>query len=360
MRFRVTRTWAVGISFLVASIQAGCVVSPATQPSGLPRISRYTNPLQLEWALSRYAALAAPTVGSAADLTQQACQGWRRMAFDLASARMFPRAFRMSAENAGLMAALDELPQAMSRHPLPSACATPTANASQAPSQPPPAPPSATQTPPTAQGTAVAQATDQSTITNGVSPTQTAPAAESAAAPAAAAPAVASAPQPAMPAQEVANARPAAPAVAVAVAIADPQDAASQEWQRLLTASAVKIAGQADWLGTDAGPNLEALGALAESSIPEIRLRARYHLLGHCANATVQQERLGKAIAVTQTGCWGNHGQEPLHVTQSRLLRSMLSAWRFRGPEPMSDLVVALASFASRDNPVLDGPRISR
>lgn len=354
MRFRVTRTWAVGISFLVASIQAGCVVSPATQASGLPRISRYTNPLQLEWALSRYAALAIPTEGGASDLTQQACQGWRRMAFDLASARMFPRAFRMSAENAGLMAALDELPLAIGRHPLPSACATPTASAAPAPVQPPPAPPSAPQTPPTVQSTAVAQATDPSTITNGGSPAQAAPPAESAAPPAA--PVVPSAPQPATPAQEVATARPAAPAVAVA----GPQDAASQEWQRLLAASAVKIAGQPDQPGTDAGPNLEALGALAESSIPEIRLRARYHLLGHCANATVQQERLGKASGAAQTGCWGNHGQEPLHVTQGRLLRSMLSAWRFRGPEPMSDLVVALASFASRDNPVLDGPRISR
>jgi hypothetical protein len=69
---------------------------------------------------------------------------------------------------------------------------------------------------------------------------------------------------------------------------------------------------------------------------------------------------LGATSLSANPGCWSNHGQEPLRTTQSRLLRSMLGAWRGRGPEPLSDLVVALASFAARDNPVLDGPRISR
>ena len=45
---------------------------------------------------------------------------------------------------------------------------------------------------------------------------------------------------------------------------------------------------------------------------------------------------------------------------QRRLLRSLLGAWRARYSEPMADFVASMASFVSRDNPVLDGPRTSR
>ncbi len=367
MHFPVVRTWAVGLSFLAASLQTGCTLSPATQRNGLPRISRYTNALQLDWALSRYAEIAAHAPDPHSDTVRQACQGWQRMTYDLASARYFPRAFRMSAETAGLMAAIDELPAAVARHPLPAACvasggsasspfpavratlatsaSTSTTVATASEPQPPAVP---TPDTPAASAQAQAQAT-------------TAPQGSSSAE--AQAPASVAPPTHAAPASPI----PAAP-VAISVAVVAPtepslaagEDAESSEWRRLRSASALPFNDLATQPATMTQPDLRELAALAESAVPAVRLRARFHLLGHCAIAVAQEDRLGKAAATSQPACWGNHGQEPLRVTQGRLLRSMLSTWRGRGPEPLSDLVVALASFASRDNPVLDGPRISR
>lgn len=371
MRFRVVRTWAFGISFLAASLQTGCALSPSMHQDGLPRISRYTNPLQLNWALSRYAELAGHSSEQTPDVVRRACQGWQRMAFDLASARAFPKAFRMSAEGAGLLASLDELPTAVARHPLPESCAPKMA--AQAAAEPPsalhPAPaPTAQMEPVSKPALAVAapvgtvavntNATSNEQSGNSLSPAApqggTTPDAQPAqqAASTTTTAAAETAPPAAMAMAPAARPAPVIPAAVPAL------DEEALQWQRLRSASAVQL--DATDSKQAAAPNLAELAALAESAIPAIRLRARYHLLGHCANAVADQDRLGTALPTAKAACWGHQGQEPLRVTQNRLLRSMLSAWRGRGPEPLSDLVVALASFAARDNPVLDGPRMSR
>lgn len=361
MLFRVMRTWAVGFSFCVASLCAGCTVSPAIHSNGLPKISRYTNPLQLEWALSRYSTLAVSSPQTSPSLAQEACQGWRKMTFDLASARQYPRMLRMSAEAAGLLAAIDELPAAMSRHPLPLTCQVNLSplTAAAAPVPPaaavPPPPPVAGQlaqaesTPPAAS-VPVTSASMQSPVQSDAAPTPT-PAEASPTAPAVAQ----SAPPPAPP--TVAQAAP-------VVAQSAPQmstitDDLQEQWERLFQASGVGTTGADLAVARQPQANLQELSALADSPIPAIRLRARFHLLGQCASALAATERLGQPEAAAPF-CVGRRGNEPLHITQRRLLRSMLGAWRGRGPEPFSDWIVALASFASRDNPVLDGPRIAR
>jgi hypothetical protein len=117
--------------------------------------------------------------------------------------------------------------------------------------------------------------------------------------------------------------------------------------------------------------DLTTLESLAQSQLPMIRLRARFHLLGQCVLATEAADRAwlpqtgaGAAAlapdASSAPRCAGRQAAEPLRVAQNRLLKSLLQAWRGRQAEPLTDLVAALASFASRDNPPLDGPRISR
>ncbi|MBL9006320.1 MAG: hypothetical protein JNJ46_18845 [Myxococcales bacterium] len=267
----------------------------------------------------------------------------------------------MSAETAGLMAAIDELPAAVARHPLPTACIASGGSASsQLPAAVPILATSATTSP------AVATATESQPP---AVPAPDAPMA-SAQAHATTAPQGSASADPqttasVTPPAQVASASPipattVTAAAPVASALAASEDAESAEWRRLRSASALPLHDIAPHPAATTQPDLRELATLAESAIPGVRLRARFHLLGHCAIAVAQEDRLGKAATVSQPACWGNHGQEPLRVTQSRLLRSMLSTWRGRGPEPLSDLVVALASFASRDNPVLDGPRISR
>lgn len=337
---------------------------------GLPRISRYTNPLQLNWALSRYVELAGHSAERAPEVARRACQAWQRMTFDLASARAFPKAFRMSTEGAGLLASLDELPTAVARHPLPESCAPKMA--AQVTAEPPsvihPASAPAAQTDP-ASKPALAVAAPATTVVTNTNSSSNEPSGNSQgpAAPQWGTPPDAQPAQQAAPTTIITAAAESAPPPAVAPvarpapdlqAAAPALDEEAQQWLRLRMASAVQLdttdSKQA------AAANLAELADLAESAIPAIRLRARYHLLGHCASAVADQDRLGTALPIAQAACWGHRGHEPLRVTQNRLLRSMLSAWRGRGPEPLSDLVVALASFAARDNPVLDGPRISR
>ena len=368
MHFRDVRTWAVGFSILVASLQTGCALSPATQQNGLPRISRYTNSLQLNWALSRYAELAADPTSNAGS---QACQGWRRMTFDLASARTFPAVFRIGADSAGLLAALDELPAAVARHPLPASCTPQAGVGAQVPSAVSPVsvpvPEVVAPSAPSAAPAAPSVVADAGQVPAGGSPDgapaqQTSPPAASTTIDTPTPPAtVTPVPLPAAPIQAVTASVSPVPMPSTPLSPSPGQpDEEAQQWQRLVTASAVPMDHPASQRVPEPQANLAELAALAESSIPTIRLRARYHLLGHCASAIAQSDRLGKTAISTGPTCWGNDGREPLRVTQSRLLWSMLKAWRGRRPEPFSDLVAALASFASRDNPVLDGPRISR
>jgi hypothetical protein len=118
-------------------------------------------------------------------------------------------------------------------------------------------------------------------------------------------------------------------------------------------------------IGDDA---LAVLSELAQSDLPPIRLRARFHLLGLCTLAVEAADRyLSEPPSLTesslnlQKACGRRSPRETLRNGQSRLLWGMLAAWRVRYPadplEPLSDLVIALASFAARDNPVVDGPR---
>ncbi len=363
MLFRVMRIWAVGFTIYAASHCAGCSLSPATHSNGLPRISRYTNALQLEWALSRYSTLAAGGSVTSSELVREACHGWRKMTFDLASARQYPRMLRMSAEAAGLLAATDELPAVMSRHPLPAGCqpsAAPLLTAAPPPpsAAPPPSAPSpgtaqlaqTDATPPVAPGpSALAGATSGPAPSSGDTagaPSQTALAAQ-----------VPPIPAPAQPAALTSPPTPADPSPALPKD--SPADDLLAQWERLIEASGVGSSAAEVAAGRSGTPNLQVLAALADSPIPAIRLRARFHLLGQCASALAATERLGQSEAAA-VHCVGRQGSESLHITQARLLRSLLSAWRGRGPEPFSDWVVALASFAARDNPVLDGPRIAR
>jgi hypothetical protein len=135
--------------------------------------------------------------------------------------------------------------------------------------------------------------------------------------------------------------------------------------------------------------DVAALQALAESEIPTVRLRARFHLLGLCTLAVEASDRFGEALPQTKAQpptpattdklaatdgalCAiagspgmpvpGNQGAAPgsLRQGQRRQLASLLKAWRAKYSEPMTDMVVALANFVSRDNPVVDGPRITR
>jgi hypothetical protein len=128
--------------------------------------------------------------------------------------------------------------------------------------------------------------------------------------------------------------------------------------------------------------DVATLQTLAESEIPTVRLRARFHILGLCTLAVEASDRFGEALPPTQVQrpaadnklavtdgaiCAISRSQEAqgsaprsLRQGQRRQLASLLKAWRAKYPEPMTDMVVALANFVSRDNPVVDGPRITR
>ena len=125
-------------------------------------------------------------------------------------------------------------------------------------------------------------------------------------------------------------------------------------------------------VGLDAGGAGLRLRSPLPAELCEGPLRARFHLLGLCTLAVESADRFGQPTAGGPGAPAGKVGPtdasvcgelrpgDTLRHAQRRLLASLLSAWRVKYPEPMTDLVVALANFASRDNPVVDGPRAAR
>lgn len=344
---------------------AGCAVSPPLQANGLPRISRYTNRTQLEWALSSYRTAAQGDVAPAqpASRVEEACLGYEQMVFDLKTAKRYPMIFRLSAETSNLAGAIDALPEVLQHVPYPSACAQLLVE--RIPSDPPSSAPAQTPSPVAAEAGSVASAAATPSPTG---PATTANSAEPAKASSLGASAGQSASLPSAPPPSAAvQTAPAATGLALAgsngqTPVVAPPPASKWQTERL---ALWKLAGALHWkdqtgtVGSPAAVDLATLSALANQESPTVRLRARYHLLGLCVAAVDAYDRFGR-VPPDQLGCAGAQAGESLRTSQARLLRSMLSVWRGRHPEPLNDLVVALASYAARDNPILDGPRIAR
>lgn len=319
LRFRQAIKSPAWLAVPFAFSLVGCAVAPPVLPNGLPRISRYTNVTQVDWALSKYqdAQAGSPTA-------DDACLGWERMVFDLQSAAAYPAVLRMSTESANLMMLEDALPELIRRHPRPAVCGL----SSSTMAQPPEAPPTPEQAAPPAAGLPQAGQGEGSGSMVPAAPT----------------PPRTFAPPP--PASRVAHERELLSRMRAALRMPESTTAAPQ----------TSIAS---------GVDLKTLMELADHEIPTIRLRARFHLLGQCVLAVDAADRYltdgagtpGHALCAQAAGV---RESLPIRQAQRRLLRSMLQAWRGKHPEPMTDLVQALASYASRDNPVLDGPRPSR
>jgi hypothetical protein len=267
----------------------------------------------------------------------------------------------MSPETTGLENLWQDLPMLAHRHPRPSACAEEADNAQ----GPPPSAPVALAPPASSEPPASpAPPSDQ----GGPS----LPGAE--AAPSAPETAVGAAPS-LLPGVAVLPASPGPPPDSLAVK-------QRRQLTRLRTALRLSLDPSTERHGSR--PELDAsvldvLTELAESDVPPIRLRARFHLLGLCTLAVEDSDRFSvespesggaagwqDAAGLAPVGldgqraCGVRRPGETLRQGQGRLLWSLLGAWRVKYPEPMSDMVIALASFASRDNPVVDGPRVSR
>jgi hypothetical protein len=361
-------------------------VSPPVQPNGLPRVSRYTNSAQLDFMLSRYRSVAeqatspsAPsgTTSPPGDLLEEACLGWERALFDLQSARRYPALLRLSTESANLAEVFRDLPRLAQRSPRPEACGPASAPAGERgphgvspeagkPADAAPASPAPGDGAAQAGAPVAAQATAQAEST------------------------ASAAPQPgqATQAPQVPTQPPASTAVAAAPARSDSKAATERRaLDQLRTALGMSIAPPRHFAETFADPtvplpvsvpvDLATLRSLADSELPIIRLRARFHLLGLCTLAVEAADRFGQPKVSEGSAAAGPAGSgqigptdasvcgelrpgDTLRHAQRRLLTSLLSAWRVKYPEPMSDLVVALANFASRDNPVVDGPRAAR
>lgn len=253
--------------------------------------------------------------GQVAELLEESCLGWERAVFDLESARRYPALTRMSTDSANLSALLAQLPQIVKRHPRPASCDS------------------------------ISPAASVSPISSDAPSAPAEPASQSSPAEAAASPAAASSPTPAALERQLLG--------RLRAALGMGADSTS------------RAEGSAEQ-----AVDLAVLSALAESEVPAIRLRARYHLLGQCVLAVEEADRSWQspsaaasdpdAAAANANGCVGRGPREPLRAVQKRLLRSMFSSWRGRHPEPFSEFAVALAHFAGRDNPPLDGPRIVR
>ena len=370
------RTQSAQLGCITASIAlgllAGCVSAPPVRSDGLPKVSRYTNPAQLEFLLDRYQQLVERPESSpaATELRNEACLGWERTLFDLQSARYYPVLLRMGSDTISLASLWAETPRVASRYPLAGACVD--APVSKAIS----AAPTAIQ----AAGGAspVAPLASESPVVN-----------------APAAPTAGTATSDVAPGQGgVATAvmAPVTPA-AEPMAVVDGSGAGSKPSSKF--AEERRLMGQLrgalgmpiqPMLGEQVqdptvsvppqGPvDLKRLVALAQSEVPTIRLRARFHLLGLCTLAVEASDRgmsmpsasssagadsviPGDPAACRVAPVHSAHGS--LRAGQRRLLKSMLAAWRSKYPEPMADLAFSLASFASRDNPVVDGPRATR
>jgi hypothetical protein len=327
--------WVTLLTIWVATL-VGCSTQPPRRADGLPIVPRYTNSIQLDWMLGGYNQVAERALqsGQLATLLEDACLGWERAIFDLESARRYPGFLRMSTENANLMTMLGRFPEIARRHPRAAAC-----DSAPAPAAPAPA----------AADSPVAVTPAPSPEVSGLAQAAPAPVDGSAA------PTAPTAPAPA-------SVTPPAPLIPTAVSAAATERQLLARLRGALGMAADPIASGS------AAPNptavdIAALTELAQSDVATIRLRARYHLLGQCVLATELADRswVGSTGEVSEGAvCVGRGPREPLRLVQKRLSRSMLQAWRGRGAEPFTDLAVALASFALRDNPNLDGPRIAR
>lgn len=368
------RTQSAQLGCITTSIAlgllAGCVSAPPVRSDGLPKVSRYTNPAQLEFLLDRYQQLVERPESSlaATELRNEACLGWERTLFDLQSARYYPVLLRMGSDTISLASLWAETPRLASRHPLAGACVD--APASKAIS----AGPTATQA--AVVASPAAPLASESTVVNApVAPTVGTTTSDVAPGQGGVATAVLAPVNP-----------PAEP-----MAVVDGSGAGSKPSSKF--AEERRLLGQLRGaLGMPIQPmlgqqvqdptvsvppqgavDLKILVALAQSEVPTIRLRARFHLLGLCTLAVEASDR-GMSMSSSSAGAdsvipgdpaacrvapvHSAHGS--LRAGQRRLLKSMLAAWRSKYPEPMADLAFSLASFASRDNPVVDGPRATR
>lgn len=383
---------------------AGCAISPPLLPNGLPRVSRYTNSAQVEFLLSSYSAAAvAQQTGQQAQL-DEACLGWERAVFDLQSAQRYPMLLRMSTESANLAAIWHDLPALAQRNPRPEACGGQGAGAEgtgagrESPEGPkgydpqqgknPTPVPADTLPKETLLGQAGAPASATAATSTAAAPDGAASVGQAAVAQAPVAPGAPNAIQP-------------PPAAMAVVGTAQPETKAGAERRalaQLRQALGMPAAPPFHFAQSFADPtvplpiaetqragtvDLSVLQSLAESEIPTVRLRARFHLLGLCTLAVEASDRYGEAlppaqrpaaadklaatdgaictIAAPQGSAQGSaQAAGSLRQGQRRQLASLLRAWRAKYPEPMTDMVVALANFVSRDNPVVDGPRITR
>lgn len=372
----------LAFAFFVAGTLSGC--APAVTAKGLPRVSRYAGPAQLDWMLGRYQALSQAD----GELRDAACLGWERAVFDLDSGRRYPVLLRMSLDAIALENLWQDLPTLAQRHPRPPACAEvgseggPDGANRQATAEQSAGPPAGTPTVADAPGAdpgAPPIATPLSSPQDGaVAPgggTGVAAAGGSGTAPTtASAPPSVSRPDAAPSESRFAKQRRLLSRLRLALGM---QLTPSPRGGSGLTGAASGRDEPQPLLQADLRPELKydisddalaVLNELAQSDLPPIRLRARFHLLGLCTLAVEAADRyLSETPSLTesslnlQKACGRRSPSETLRKGQGRLLWAMLAAWRVRYPadplEPLSDLVIALASFAARDNPVVDGPR---
>lgn len=300
-------------ALFVATFAAGCSLAPPRTSDGLPRVSRYTNTTQLDWMLASYRQAAGRAFENAvpAEFFEEACLGWERTVFDLESARLYPVIFRMSTDAKNLAVAMADLDAIVKRHPRPAVCESDS------------------------------YLHGEGSFAGGAGAAASADAAN---APSAAGPPTAAPPKngtqgPAYERQLLARLR-----VALGLSV---------DWQKPGASATAEPA-----------IDLGVLEELARSEVPTIRLRARFHLLGQCVLAVEQADRdfstALQAAPIPSAQCASLGPNETLRMAQTRLQKSMLLAWRGRHLEPMSDLAVGLAYYAARDNPPLDGPRLSR
>lgn len=337
----------VGVGLLLS----GCALRPPVNSSGLPRVSRYTNSIQLDFLLGSYRVVAekASSQPQNDSLLDDACLGWERTVFDLYSSRMYPSILRQAPETLMLEQVWQDLPGAVQNHPRPSVCeglAVPVSRTGM------PNEVTLGVVAPSSEG-AVAQA----------SPVPGQPPAGSGIMPGPSALPVTGLPQQpsAVPTTKTGEERVALQRLRMALSLPlnPPANLASAQIDPTLP------------LPPPSQVDLPVLIELAESSLPTVRLRARYHLLGLCTLAVEASDR-GQSVSGSKLSgpgtiqptdpvvCAQVSQSEPLRMAQRRLLRSLLGAWRARYSEPMADFVASMASFVSRDNPVLDGPRTSR
>lgn len=389
----------LGLCLWLPGLLGGCALRPPVDANGLPRVSRYTNSIQLDFLLGQYKQVAqksaSPGSPSAGSLLEKACLGWERTVFDLHGARLYPSLLRQSPETLMLEQVFVDLPLAIQRNPRPAACdgeAALTDGAQTAAlATNPVLAQNATQGQPQGQAMQPAQPNLPNPLPTGSAGTPASPASASTVPPL---PATASATAPGaenaasiqtggQPAEAVSGR--AEPAMVLGgLGTAARQDPVVQERAALARLRAAlslptlppafqteqAVATRLDPtlpLPPPASVDLPVLAELAESDLPGVRLRARFHRVGLCTlaveaadrNQQTQSTDPHKTSPFDPALCGGEPGTS-LRLAQRKLLRSLLVTWRVRRSEPFADFVGYLASFVTRDNPVLDGPRTSR